>query len=221
MKISGLSIPFSSPGKRIGMRMALGSMLLFLLCVNSGFALQVGDWVIVANSESVGLTVRKTPGGTSTGVSEMDGTIGHIVSHSNQPTIAPLGSGSVQYTWWYIKWADGHSTEGWSAERFPGGRVFLERDSGAITVNSSPKTDLSFSITGPKDPLTGNAYSYSGKTPFTTSGIKGDYTVTWSSKVSGYTTPKQQTLSLPANGQITFPGIYQPRKSSAKEWENY
>lgn len=206
MKTMTPLIPTPDVGIRRNLSLTLGFSLLLLFTMNTGFALEVGDWVVVSNTYSLGLVVHSTPGGADTGVTEKDGTIGYIVNHSGQPTVAPLGSGSTKFTWWYVEWADGKDTKGWSMEKGLT-LTFIQRDSGTISVNSAPVSGSSFSMTGPNNPLTGKAYSYSGTTPFSTSGIQGSYTVTWG-KRTGYATPGSQTQSLSANGQITFTGTY-------------
>ena len=81
--------------------------------------------------------------------------------------------------------------------------VCPEDDSGVIAINPSPDhLDATWTLDGPED------YNDNGSgDQIISSLLPGEYTLTWGD-VSGWITPTAESQTLPANGTLTFSGIY-------------
>jgi len=120
-------------------RKAVSLIALIVLLISSQpsvFAAKfsLGDAVEVCNTGGLGLRIRDSPAGNITG-KKYDGDRGVIL---DGPQTAALDG--IVYTWWRIRW--NATTEGWSAEGYPGGVDYLVK----VVVVGEPTVTVSLAI---------------------------------------------------------------------------
>lgn len=128
-----------------GFRLSHVAALAFLVIAPTAYALSNGDRIRVASSN--GVSVRRSPGGTSYAAGQPRDATGTIISNSIS---APINGSGRNYTWWDINFDSGQ--DGWVAS-----------DDGAIVVASDPVPTIT-SVS--PDPVPGSTSAQ----PFTING---------------------------------------------------
>ena len=97
-----------------------------------GATFSPGDKVVIthADPDTVGLAVRSSPAGDEL-TRKYTGTSGSVISG---PQTASLGEKS--YTWWQVRWGD-DGVQGWSAEFYPGGVNYLQKQTKPVSAKFS------------------------------------------------------------------------------------